>query len=107
MASRVLAQCLHTTPGTVTWEVADVFIWCGVSYSSEGNNTIPIKRAPQAGRLACLLPNRAGDLINETLLSALHKWWIHLLCWSCRLFLALLFVLLVAFNPFLPLCCFS
>lgn len=46
MALSVLAWCLPTTPAPGTWEVADVFIWCEVSDSSEGTNTIPIKETP-------------------------------------------------------------
>lgn len=96
MAWRVFVCYLHATPGVVTWEVTDVFIWCEVSYSFEGNNTIPIKQAPQAGPLACLLPNRGGGLINEKLLSALHKCWIHSLCGSCSPFPDFLFILSIA-----------
>ena len=89
-------RVLQATPGTVTWEVTDVFIWCEVRYSFEGNNSILIKQTPQAGLLACLLPNRGGGLINGTLLSALHKRWIHSLCGSRSLFPALPLL----FNPF-------
>lgn len=49
MAPRVRAWCLHATPAAGTWEVADVFIWCEVSYSSEGDGTVPVKKTPQAG----------------------------------------------------------
>ena len=86
----------HEGPCTVplchTWEQGlekwfDVFIWCEVSYSSESNNTVPIKQNSQAGPPTCLLPKKGGDLISETLLSALHKWRIHSLCELCKLFL--------------------
>lgn len=83
------SEALHSASvphlGTGTWEVVDVFIWCEVSYSSESNNTIPIKQNSQAGPPTCLLPKKGGGLINETLLSALHKWRIHSLCELCRL----------------------
>lgn len=33
----------------VTLELADVFIWCEVNYSPEGNNMILIKQTPKLG----------------------------------------------------------
>lgn len=74
-----------------------MFIWCEVSYTSDGNNTSPIKQNSQAGPPACILPKKGGGLINETLLSSLHKGRIRSLCEFYRLFLA---------HPGLSLSCF-